>query len=424
MGFLSAALPGVRDFRTPFVVGALWTTVGVLWAWKFYEGEVADVGFVRNVNEIISPFPDGVKLGVLSFVIYLIGLVAKGVQDWFASLRLRRLFAGLFERASRWLSRIGILSESRSKDYLADTARERFAEYPSAVREVAHRILLEEYDLADVILASRSPEQYQEYDRWRSEAEFRNGVWIPLLLSGVGIGFLAVGYAAWLILAGVGAISVVLKLQGVVKRRQADERLASAVYFDLATTPLFDAFLRDMGRRSQEHADDDRKRAATDADQIGWAVEFLKVRGLDHLIRALLLHSPQGAEMKRVIEAVSWEARRYIDSSSVLQDLNLVAYGGVEWSEELGRVANSEVRVDRISAASERINENLASQVEFGDLQVHDLAEAGVLACLQDREVLRIKGDATDDEWLIAVRIEDSKNGRYASRPEAAYLQE
>jgi len=424
VGFLSMLLPGVRDFRTPFVVGALWTTAGVLWAWHWHDGAIADLGFVRNVNEIVRDLPDVMKLGVLAFTIYLTGLVVKGIQDWFVSLRLRRRASAWFTKVSRWLSKTRIVPEPRTRDYLADAARERFANYPPAVREVARQILLEEYELADVILTSRSPEQYQEYDRWRSEAEFREGVWVPLFFVGVGLGFLANGPAAWLIPVGVGIVSLILKSQGVLRRRKADERLASAVYFDLASTPLFDALLSDMKRRSEERAAGGGAKTIADREQIAWAIEFFKLRGLDRLVRVLLLHSPQHAEMKGILDAVAWGTRRYIERSNLLQDLILVAYGGIEWSEEAGELTNRAVRVEITIAAHERLYEHLAFQAENGDLRGQEVAEEGALAFVRDSDIPELKGDATDEEWLVAVRIENSQSSKYARYPETAYLQD
>lgn len=422
MGILSSLLPGVRDFRTPFAVGALWTTAVVLLLWHLNDGDLKRIGFLENVYKIYEQLPDALGLGGLAFTIYLIGIVAKGLQDQVPSLRwwLRAPLAR-FEPKYTHPAHRSKLGRLATNNYLSDAARERFADYPPAVRETARSILLEEYDLADVILTSKSPEQYQEYDRWRSEAEFRTGIWIPLLLVGFSLGLLANGAAAWLIPTGVGAISLLLRLQGLERRQRADQRLASAVYFNLASTPLFDSLLSEMGRKAAEYAPGGRNVRSNDPQQISWALDFLRRRGRDRLMADLLLYDLSRFALRSVLDEVHPETLDYIRSSSSLGQFLLVAYGGAEWGNDFKSIADAEVRVDRTLAANDRLRTYLEQSYDNGDFQADDLAVGGALSHIDDSDIPRLRGSASEREWRMAVRIEDSRNSRHAKFPETAF---
>ncbi|MEV0951704.1 hypothetical protein [Promicromonospora sp. NPDC050249] len=425
MGFLSTLLPGVRDFRTPFVVGALWLTAATLWAWARYDGDLSQANLLSILYDLLGHTPDVVILGVLGFTTYLIGLVARGVQDWISNLYRRAQFGSrLSKLMSSVLVKLGLVPRLETKDYLADAARERFAKYPPAVRDVARQILLEEYELADVILTSRSPEQYQEYDRWRSEAEFRNGIWFPLFLIGLNLGPLAGGLAAWLIPVTVGVVSAMLKFQGIEKRAQAEQRLASAVYFNLASTPLFDTLLSELNRRTEQSDSGVPTKRLDRSEQIAFVFDFLHTRGLVHLMKALLAYSPERKEMKGVFDHFRGGRYSYIARTKDLQELLLVAYGGVEWDKEAGQIANKTVRVEHVLAAHDRLRSYLASAYDNGDLQVEELAEGGALSCVENGDALALQGDATDEEWNVAVHMEDSLNAKWASIPELAFSQD
>lgn len=420
MGFLSAVLPGVRDLRTPLVVGALWTAIGIVSAWHFYDGATAEVGFVEDVGALVGKFPDTVKLAALAFCVYILGLMVKGMQEWIyeSSLRNRILLKLDLDELPSLLRRTHLKPESGAKDYLADAARERFADYPPAVRRAAHGILMREYDLADVILTSRSPEQYQEYDRSRSEADFRNGVWVPLFLLSLGIGWFAGGPAKILIPVAGGVIAAMLKLQGIDRRRMADQRLASAVYFNLASTPLFDALLNDLSHRTEAY-EVEKKRKPPEVTHIAWAVDFVAHRRLDD--QTLTLLESQAHRMKAVLEDTTIQTKNRLAESELLGTFLLVGYGGVEWDAETRKLKEN-ISVQRVLRARARTDEHLTRLMNIGDIPGggQQIADAGALSFIADTDIPQLRREATDQEWKIAVHMIDSEASRYASHPSLA----
>lgn len=423
VGFLSTMLPGVREFRTPFVIGALWATVGYLLLWHVHGARAGARGLSGTLSEMLNQFAAPIKAGVLGFSVYLLGLVFKGVSEWFTESPMRSAlidkFAAtrVFQRVTNILLRLPLLNGD-PKDYLADAARERFAEFPPTVREVARRILIDEYKLADVILASKSPEQYQEYDRVRSEAEFRNGVWVPLFLVSVGVGLLTTGPATWAIIVAGGAASVMLKLQGIDRRVKSNERLASAIYFNLASTPLFDALFSEMQRAVK--ADGTRKRPRSDVDLIAAMVDFLAVRKLEQLVHFAMTLEPDRRHMKQVLNGTRRETKAYVSTAASLQELMVVAYGGIEWDSARGGLSES-ISVPNVMAARRRIDDFLSIQAEYDYLDTEDLAEDGVVKVVGERQMAELRGGETDREWEVAVRAINSEMSKFASRVELAF---
>ena len=414
MGFLSNVLPGVRDFRNPFVVGALWTTVGILWSWIVSGGDVLDAKLVREVNAILAMFVEPVRIGVFAFAVYLLGLVVKGVQDWIHNSKLRQMALNrlLAVPLPEWLTQRVFGPPNLTKNYLADAARERFADYPTSVHQVAHLILLREYELADVILTSRSPEQYQEYDRWRSEADFRNGVWLPLFLVALAIGVLAGGIAGPLLGLVGGAVSLALKLQGLDRGRAADQRLASAVYFDLASTPLFDSLLRHLDRRGKESAN---QWFSAEASAIAWTLDFLAMRKLGDLYGYAIGGNPTASFLRDVFGRINETTRDALEREYEYARYLLVAYGGVSWDGEGGRAKDWAIAT-AILDARRKISDWVAHSVEQGDFDLGDVTSRGVKMLLDANDIKGMRGTLSNKFWSIACRMVDSESEQHLER--------
>jgi hypothetical protein len=104
--------------------------------------------------------------------------------------------------------------------------------------DVALGRVIDEFDLAASSLSSKSPEQFQRFDRLRAEYEFRNAMWLPVLaLSTV----LAIGLPApqgYVALVAGCTLSVLLKSQAIEKRRRANATLAESIYSNNAAPPV------------------------------------------------------------------------------------------------------------------------------------------------------------------------------------------
>lgn len=433
MGFLSAFLPGMRDFRTPFAAGSLWVAAAMLIVWNVRHGDVASIGLVGNISDVLSILPEPARVAVLVSTVYLVGTIAISVGDWFAAFKMRRMLPGFYSRISRNLVDLRIIPVSRTNSYIADAARERFADYPYAVRTAARSVLEEEYNLADVILASRSPEQYQEYDRRKSEAELRSAIWFPLFLVFCAVSSMADGPASWAILVSGLAASAILKFQAIGKRRQADERLASAVYFELASTPLFDALLREMVRNEERAratgaatgqntaAPSQHTPPATDAERVMWALRFFCARGIYRSASSLLSHIGGRSEIRKVFEEVDFD---FFDKILEMKDVRrfaIVAYGGMEANELDSSIADG-LDVDELIGAYFRLHEHLVWVCDETPIESYEIAENGALTLVEDKYVSRVQGSATNDEWKIAVRIYNSRSSRFARYPESALV--
>lgn len=93
--------------------------------------------------------------------------------------------------------------------------------------------LVEELDLARTNLMGREAELFSTVDRFRSEAEFRSMLWLPLAALAVALGW----RAGWLALVLTLAAAAVLLYQAQIRLRQSNDALIEAIRLDRAQAP-------------------------------------------------------------------------------------------------------------------------------------------------------------------------------------------
>ena len=254
---LTSLLPGLRDFRTPFVTGSLY----LLLVWIVFDGEdmLPDEDttntFMQRIYDLSVLLGDTATLAAVSLAAYLLGSLCVVRSNPFrkvvppreqmhvlvserVGIRFRRSSSGLSkEPLWRWqasplpnrLKDLLLAVEEPDVVFTLPGTRDpnaRIAVYPSGVgdwRTFADAILNaiegELEDLATRLQIEREA-IYNDYDRLRSEAELRYSIVIPL--------FLLVGAAAGLghRLAAVGVIlPIVLGYQGWRNQQAAETKV-------------------------------------------------------------------------------------------------------------------------------------------------------------------------------------------------------
>ena len=99
-------------------------------------------------------------------------------------------------------------------------------------------------DTLGLQLWEAAPEQYQEYDRLKTEAAFKSGVISPLFVASFLIGD---GVSWWVTPIVLGAMGV-LSHQAQVARVRAEEMVATALYLGTIEIPLLQALAEQLQR--------------------------------------------------------------------------------------------------------------------------------------------------------------------------------
>ena len=106
-------------------------------------------------------------------------------------------------------------------------------------------VLIAQRDLALMKLMKKEPEQYGEIDRLYGESDFRRAVALPLISLSI---LLSLEFQN-ILPAFVGTyLTLFLIMDGAVQRRQANKRLANALYLDHTSIPSVDAAVEDFKR--------------------------------------------------------------------------------------------------------------------------------------------------------------------------------
>lgn len=277
---LAQILPGFRDFRTPLMTGVLWLTA--LWAFlgtpiPKKDDKEGVFGLLNQVSEYLSP---SLILGVISFTAYLLGVllmpnmqrklnVGAAVIHWL-KVRVERFYD---KRKTKWIRRLMRKTDlhlrqpeyplrgghtRRTEDLLDVLATD--AVYTAGKKGLDLVPLKKHYDwitpdedadsdteaLSDRVkddlmveaasiaaaLQAGNERVFNNYDRARSEAEFRFSIHMPLF-------FIAAGIAwnfwnddnilAILIGAAGAAVSTVLFVKGIHKMNEATEIGSEAI---------------------------------------------------------------------------------------------------------------------------------------------------------------------------------------------------
>ncbi len=169
MTVLSSVMPGLRDLRVPFAVGALWLATLVL-ALQNWSDVLLDIDGVSDVRRLFAAGLASLGTAALVFDTYLLGILAQGAANGLAgSTRLTGRLAEWERTSPGWRLKIAqrLQRPSRTaRSFVESTIRERLQTIsPTITSSVPRELVLDESDLASMRLSSEAPEQFQQCDR-------------------------------------------------------------------------------------------------------------------------------------------------------------------------------------------------------------------------------------------------------------------
>jgi len=143
---------------------------------------------------------------------------------------------------------------------------------PTLASLVPEEMVQDEFDMAGLRLSKDAPDQFQQYDRARAEAEFRLGIAPPLLVLGQ-IFVLRLPWRAGILLTlVVFASCATIAFQGLQHRQRSEDLLATALYFGYTSAPIFDV-LSETARRELQTG-----RSDADLYDLAWLCDWLAER--------------------------------------------------------------------------------------------------------------------------------------------------
>lgn len=267
MGILSSLLPGVRELRAPFASGVLWLAVAYFAAPGAFESLVDAPAVATALGALGST---GIAASaLLAGCAYLLGLTAQGVVvpasellgivllrfgQWIASKRTR-LSADRRRAPNRrpeWFFRLVQRLELHvwpltvaGRTLLIDAIQSRLARAGvpgSASNMYPFESLLANLRFSAAQLAITAPAQFQEYDRLRSEVEFRVALAPPLVI----LAALLPAAPRLAILTFSTFAAIMFLIQAIKSTRAANNLLANAAYLEQLKLPALEGLATEL----------------------------------------------------------------------------------------------------------------------------------------------------------------------------------
>jgi hypothetical protein len=271
---LASLLPGLRELRTPLVVGWIWLVT--IWvAFGRYLGSLTSIPLVRDVVELSGVLGQATILALIAFIAYLLGSLivregswnvdyapyvmlgswrplgrwllmrqfgSRGFSPHYAAVG-RELTPYLQERAQELDSRLrsvqyrgsvfSLLHIQPGRELLSPADLGELRSVPQAMDYVANYILGQRTQLETRLLAEKR-EVYDYYDRLKESAGLRGALSPVILALGVVIAIRLtldrqpIWSSALALLVAVG-ISYALAVRGREQFHKSTEALATAV---------------------------------------------------------------------------------------------------------------------------------------------------------------------------------------------------
>ena len=335
MTFLSALLPGVRDLRVPLAIGGMWIAfIAVLTVPR--RTELSTTPLWTLANDLLDPWPTWATGAVLIFGSYLLGVVAQELaapfqrlaverrprlgtrwQAFQAERRLKAIDRGRYPKQRDWdLPEVGLSSMTPPwKQTLNNVCSSWLpSHFTEVVNDFPLKLFRTEFDYAVLQLSKEAPEQFQQYDKSRAEAELRLGVAVPLAAIGIAVGLTAGSQSGWILaLALVVAAGVIWRV-GILLDRKALGLLTSSILLGYCSTPMLDEL----------HSAIDRQPLVDETDVRIEIVRFLhrhalydSVVEIDYLLFAIEQHGGRERFNERLAYRVRYDIRM------ALSDMNL-----------------------------------------------------------------------------------------------------
>ncbi|ASN39195.1 hypothetical protein CGQ24_09310 [Arthrobacter sp. 7749] len=263
---LAQILPGFRDFRTPLVTGYLWLTV----IWILIGAPLPDgkstVGLMGIINAFGSFLSPAIYLTVLSFVAYVVGMIttinttsggldllfsrfspSKGMQD---DERIDEIVRSSIRKAKRnnvppasivnefeiepfYKSKDDYEIRMRAAEGKSDLMKSQYLEHSTRqLQPLLSKSVGESIPALAVKLQEKNKDLFDNYDKDKSEAEFRLSIAGPLAILSVQIFIISWGSAAyyWPWASIIGLLAVVMLIaRGLAKRSSATNVVITAL---------------------------------------------------------------------------------------------------------------------------------------------------------------------------------------------------
>lgn len=308
MSLITSILPGLRDLRAPIAAGSLWLVTAALLLIpheeklsKAFSEETRFVHDLDSWNGTILPL-------AFPFAAYVVGIILVGTSRSMLRLTLlplrriirfgrsshdrgiiratnsrgdaltaasvdastsipannsppleadrswrkqwispvHRVASAFFHHSARLRSMVALLSgEGRGRMRL--TVRRALEQCPAQIRDIFPvAAAIRDFPATILALSKESPEQFQEVDRIRAEADFRFAISPPVATI---VFILAHGTTWWL--ATLGAGPVLLLWQHLRLRQEANDLLATAIYLGYTQSPILKAVTNQVVQQSQ-----------------------------------------------------------------------------------------------------------------------------------------------------------------------------
>ena len=246
----------------PLAAGFLWLVVLWLCLYQVIPDADGATGLAAEIYRIVGAFGAAALAAAVSFVAYLIGILAApataALTRWFLSLipSLDKLSPSTLDEARRLAARtavrafeagvgLDLIEDTRSAEYLdtdfswlqirADLELKRPQLLDQFHREMSDTLMRQldaDIPLVATRLLAENRETFDRYDRADAEAAFRFSIWLPLLVISGLVPFRA-GWSWWgyalSIVMGL-AVAALLIYDGNRKQVQARDAIYQAVF--------------------------------------------------------------------------------------------------------------------------------------------------------------------------------------------------
>lgn len=276
---LSALLPGVREFRTPLVVGLLWAVSAWLVVGGLATDSIRDADLADRFADLHLPVAAG--LSALLLAAYILGsllVVRKSPIGWLMALSSSSSASPSrhWTEVETWLTnRFLVLAESDRIPVMwgfgtITAAMKGFEGFydrttlgndgtQEQLKEHFRASVLEEEPAVEVRIQMKFPELYSEIDRIRGEGELRLSLFWPLVTLALTFGC---AWTWWTLLTI--PVALILWADGSNRMRQAIQKTWAPVVAGEVKTPILEA----MESAPPDEALDYRQRKQRIDDQI------------------------------------------------------------------------------------------------------------------------------------------------------------
>ena len=295
---LTSILPGLRDLRTPLATGYMYLALYWLWFGSAIPGRDQADGVIRRIYELQGFLGVSAVITVVTFVAYLVGSVLNikqvpsFIQAWILktvpalNTHAKKQFDDVSrelvaERSRQLVTRLRegqvdldlVFEQSGVPTGVGVTYgegapyEEVFRERGSRTQQLFEGRIRNEVPLMAVRLHSTKSAIFDDYDRSRSEAEFRASLVIPSTLIILTLP-LALGATWWLaVIMAVFAIIVGLSLsyRSMLKSREAESTVVQVMAIGEVIKSPTEDFVDSL--IAQQKESDLRSKGATETAQ-------------------------------------------------------------------------------------------------------------------------------------------------------------